>query len=59
MVYFRYHCLLDSEFLVASSGTTEYTLTKRDVGRRLKFIYIPFNLEGLLKFLMLFLVNLM
>ncbi|XP_020096671.1 187-kDa microtubule-associated protein AIR9 isoform X2 [Ananas comosus] len=36
----------NGEFLVASSGTTEYTLTKRDVGRRLKFIYIPFNLEG-------------
>nr|XP_010905429.1 187-kDa microtubule-associated protein AIR9 isoform X2 [Elaeis guineensis] len=33
-------------FILLSSGTIEYTLTKEDVGRRLKFVYIPMNLEG-------------
>ncbi|XP_064982963.1 187-kDa microtubule-associated protein AIR9-like [Musa acuminata AAA Group] len=31
---------------LASSGTSEYTLTKEDIGRRLVFIYIPINFEG-------------
>lgn len=34
------------DFLVVSSGTTEYTLKKGDVGRRMKFVYIPMNFEG-------------
>ncbi|XP_072986679.1 187-kDa microtubule-associated protein AIR9 [Typha latifolia] len=33
-------------FLLASTGTTEYTLAKEDVGLRLKFVYIPINFEG-------------
>ncbi|XP_020271153.1 187-kDa microtubule-associated protein AIR9 [Asparagus officinalis] len=33
-------------FVLASSGTTEYVLTKEDVGRCLKFVYIPINFEG-------------
>lgn len=33
-------------FVLASSGTTEYMLAKEDVGRRLKFVYIPINFEG-------------
>ncbi|WOL15331.1 microtubule-associated protein [Canna indica] len=32
---------------LASSGTNEYILTKEDIGRRLVFIYIPINFEGL------------
>ncbi|KAG1348232.1 putative 187-kDa microtubule-associated protein AIR9 [Cocos nucifera] len=35
-----------SNFILLSAGTIEYTLTKEDVGRRLKFVYIPINLEG-------------
>lgn len=33
-------------FLLVSTGTSEYTLTKDDVGRVLAFIYIPTNFEG-------------
>ncbi|KAJ6832033.1 187-kDa microtubule-associated protein AIR9 [Iris pallida] len=33
-------------FILVSSGTTEYTLTKEDVGRRMTFVYIPTNFEG-------------
>ena len=35
------------DFLLVSSGTSEYTLTKEDVGRVLAFIYIPINFEGM------------
>ncbi|XVE94227.1 hypothetical protein REPUB_Repub01dG0263600 [Reevesia pubescens] len=35
------------DFLMVTSGTSEYTLTKEDVGRRLAFIYIPINFKGL------------
>ncbi|XP_038970512.1 187-kDa microtubule-associated protein AIR9-like [Phoenix dactylifera] len=35
-----------SNFILLSSGAFEYTLIKEDVGRRLKFVYIPINLEG-------------
>ncbi|EOX96967.1 Outer arm dynein light chain 1 protein isoform 1 [Theobroma cacao] len=34
------------DFLLVTSGTSEYTLTKEDVGRRLAFTYIPINFEG-------------
>lgn len=34
-------------FLQVSTGTSEFTLTKEDVGRRLAFVYIPTNFEGL------------
>ncbi|CAN1812949.1 187-kDa microtubule-associated protein AIR9 [Linum perenne] len=34
------------EFVVVSSGTSEYTLTKEDVGHRVAFVYIPTNFEG-------------
>ncbi|XAR72534.1 hypothetical protein NMG60_11019208 [Bertholletia excelsa] len=34
------------EFVLVSTGTTEYTITKEDVGRRLAFVYIPVNFEG-------------
>ncbi|CAN1227767.1 187-kDa microtubule-associated protein AIR9 [Linum grandiflorum] len=34
------------EFVVVSSGTSEYTLTKGDVGHRVAFVYIPTNFEG-------------
>ncbi|KAJ4980259.1 hypothetical protein NE237_031096 [Protea cynaroides] len=34
------------DFVLVSTGTGEYTLTKEDVGRRLAFVYIPINLEG-------------
>ncbi|KAJ0980466.1 hypothetical protein J5N97_008721 [Dioscorea zingiberensis] len=34
------------DFLVASTGCMEYTLTKEDIGRRLAFVYIPINFEG-------------
>jgi hypothetical protein len=37
-----------SEFLLVLSDSIEYTLTKEDVGRHLKFVYTPVNLEGLL-----------
>ncbi|XP_072951631.1 187-kDa microtubule-associated protein AIR9-like [Typha angustifolia] len=36
----------NSEFLLASSGTTEYAVTEEDVGRHVKFVYIPVNSEG-------------
>jgi hypothetical protein len=36
-----------SEFLLVLSNSTEYTVTKEDVGSRLKFVYTPVNLEGL------------
>lgn len=35
------------DFLIVSTGTSEFTLTKEDVGRRLAFVYIPTNFEGL------------
>ncbi|KAG1368409.1 putative 187-kDa microtubule-associated protein AIR9 [Cocos nucifera] len=35
-----------SKFILLSSGTTEYTLRKEDVGRRITFVYVPVNLEG-------------
>ncbi|CAI0545496.1 unnamed protein product [Linum tenue] len=34
------------EFVVVSSGTSEYTLAKGDVGHRVAFVYIPTNFEG-------------
>jgi Leucine-rich repeat (LRR) protein len=34
------------DFLLLSTGTSEYTLTKEDVGRHLAFVYIPTNFEG-------------
>ncbi|KAM6551906.1 hypothetical protein CsatB_001714 [Cannabis sativa] len=34
------------DFVLLSTGTSEYTLTKEDVGRRLAFVYIPINFEG-------------
>ncbi|XP_062095531.1 187-kDa microtubule-associated protein AIR9 [Humulus lupulus] len=34
------------DFVLLSTGTPEYTLTKEDVGRRLAFVYIPINFEG-------------
>ncbi|KDP34944.1 hypothetical protein JCGZ_09232 [Jatropha curcas] len=34
------------DFLLVSTGTSEYTLTKEDVGRRIAFVYIPINFEG-------------
>ncbi|XVF00530.1 hypothetical protein REPUB_Repub04eG0008800 [Reevesia pubescens] len=34
------------DFVMVTSGTSEYTLTKEDVGRHLAFIYVPINLEG-------------
>ncbi|XWS67442.1 hypothetical protein CRYUN_Cryun04dG0006800 [Craigia yunnanensis] len=34
------------DFLLVTSGTSEYTLTKEDVGRCLAFTYIPINFEG-------------
>ncbi|XP_050287911.1 187-kDa microtubule-associated protein AIR9 isoform X2 [Quercus robur] len=34
------------DFLLVSTGTSEFTLTKEDVGRRLAFVYIPTNFEG-------------
>ncbi|KAG0500752.1 hypothetical protein HPP92_000824 [Vanilla planifolia] len=33
-------------FVVVSSGASEYTLTKNDIGHRLAFVYIPANFEG-------------
>jgi hypothetical protein len=44
MVNYLFIC---SEFLLVLSDSMEYTLTKEDVGRHLKFVYIPVNLEGL------------
>ncbi|XWS40436.1 hypothetical protein CRYUN_Cryun18bG0140100 [Craigia yunnanensis] len=34
------------DFFLVTTGTSEYTLTKEDVGRHLAFIYIPINFEG-------------
>ncbi|XP_050872526.1 187-kDa microtubule-associated protein AIR9 isoform X1 [Lathyrus oleraceus] len=34
------------DFLLVSAGTSDYTLTKEDVGYCLMFIYIPINFEG-------------
>ncbi|KAL0926511.1 hypothetical protein M5K25_002750 [Dendrobium thyrsiflorum] len=34
------------DLVVVSSGASEYTLTKEDVGQRLAFVYIPANFEG-------------
>ncbi|KAJ4837842.1 microtubule-associated protein air9 [Turnera subulata] len=34
------------DFALVSTGTSEYTLTKEDIGRRLAFVYIPINFEG-------------
>ncbi|KAL7243230.1 hypothetical protein ACSBR1_015608 [Camellia fascicularis] len=34
------------EFVLVSTGTTEYAITKEDVGQQLAFVYIPTNLEG-------------
>lgn len=36
------------DFVLVSSGTAEYTLTKEDVGQRLAFVYVPMNFEGML-----------
>ncbi|XP_062189872.1 187-kDa microtubule-associated protein AIR9-like [Phragmites australis] len=36
----------NGEFLLVLANSMEYTLTKEDVGRRLKFVYTPMNLEG-------------
>ncbi|XP_057433687.1 187-kDa microtubule-associated protein AIR9 isoform X2 [Lotus japonicus] len=34
------------DFLLVSAGTSEYTLTKEDVGCCLAFVYMPINFEG-------------
>lgn len=34
------------DLVVVSSGTSEYTLTMEDIGRRLSFVYVPVNFEG-------------
>lgn len=34
------------DFMLVSTGTSEYNLSKEDVGRRLAFVYIPINFEG-------------
>ena len=39
---------LGRDFMLVSTGTSEYNLSKEDVGRRLAFVYIPINFEGLL-----------
>ncbi|KAJ9163220.1 hypothetical protein P3X46_022912 [Hevea brasiliensis] len=36
----------NGDFLLVSTGTSEYTLTKEDVGRHIAFVYIPINFEG-------------
>ncbi|TKW30421.1 hypothetical protein SEVIR_2G035700v4 [Setaria viridis] len=36
----------NGEFLLVLSDSMEYTLTNEDVGRHLKFVYTPVNLEG-------------
>ncbi|KAF6166111.1 hypothetical protein GIB67_023821 [Kingdonia uniflora] len=38
--------LSSSDFILVSTGTAEYTLTKEDVGHLLVFVYIPINFEG-------------
>ncbi|CAN6465482.1 unnamed protein product [Victoria cruziana] len=35
-----------SDFTVVSTGAMEYSLTKKDIGLRLMFVYIPINFEG-------------
>ncbi|KAK3126367.1 hypothetical protein QOZ80_7AG0555520 [Eleusine coracana subsp. coracana] len=37
----------NGEYLLVLSNSMEYTLTMDDVGRHLKFVYTPINLEGL------------
>ncbi|KAF8413517.1 hypothetical protein HHK36_001507 [Tetracentron sinense] len=34
------------DFILVSTRTAEYSLTKEDVGRRLAFVYTPINFEG-------------
>ncbi|XP_058200285.1 187-kDa microtubule-associated protein AIR9 isoform X1 [Rhododendron vialii] len=34
------------EFVLVSTGTPEYVLTREDIGLRLAFVYLPINLEG-------------
>ncbi|KAL4563579.1 hypothetical protein LXL04_027622 [Taraxacum kok-saghyz] len=34
------------DFVLVLTGTTEYCLSKEDVGSRLAFVYLPVNLEG-------------
>ncbi|KAF7120869.1 hypothetical protein RHSIM_Rhsim13G0119900 [Rhododendron simsii] len=34
------------EFVLVSTGTPEYILTREDIGLRLAFVYLPINLEG-------------
>ncbi|XP_020586552.1 187-kDa microtubule-associated protein AIR9, partial [Phalaenopsis equestris] len=34
------------DLVVVSAGSSDYTLTKQDVGRHLVFVYIPANFEG-------------
>ncbi|GKC64572.1 hypothetical protein Tco_1097170, partial [Tanacetum coccineum] len=34
------------DFVSVLTGTSEYTLSKEDVGSRLAFVYLPVNLEG-------------
>lgn len=36
----------NGDFLLVSTGTSEYTLVNEDVGQRLAFVYIPINFEG-------------
>jgi len=35
------------DFLLVSAGTSDYTLTKEDVGCCLTFVYKPINPEGM------------
>ncbi|GJU67307.1 187-kDa microtubule-associated protein AIR9 isoform X1 [Tanacetum coccineum] len=35
-----------ADFVSVLTGTSEYTLSKEDVGSRLAFVYLPVNLEG-------------
>lgn len=42
------YLFLCSEFLLVLSDSMQYTLSKEDVGRHLKFVYTPVNLEGML-----------
>ena len=51
--YFLPDDTLDRDFMLVSTGTSEYTLTKEDVGRRLAFVYIPINFEGFTIYLLL------
>lgn len=47
----KFHWLRENretgDYVLASTGTSDYTLTKEDVGRCLAFAYIPINFEGL------------